>query len=668
MNPAQPTLETILAAARAGEGVDWEFKSARGGVPGSLWETYSAMANTDGGVIVLGASERDLEIRLDGLPATQAERYRRDLWATLNNRGKVSLNLLRDGDIEILPYCNATLLVLRIRQATRSERPVYLNAQPVGNTWRRNHDGDFHCTEAEVRRMFADAQETRPDHRILPGFTLADLDSASLSQYRQRFRAAKGEHPWLGLEDRELLEKIQSWRRDRVSGEEGPTLAGVLMFGRTEAIRDPSAAPEFFPDYREKLDPALRWTNRLYPDGSWEANLFQFYQRVSPELAAGLPTPFHLEAGMRRDDTPAHEALREAFVNALIHADHTAPGGIVIERHSDRFILSNPGVLLVSMEQFRRGGVSECRNPALQQMFLMIGGGERAGSGVDKIRSGWLSRHWRPPLLRTQSRPDRVELVLPMVSLIPDATIAALQVRFGKEFVTALPAEALQALATIEIEGTTTNSRLQELLDRHPSDITRLLQDLCNKRLIDSDNRRRWATYRFSESPRSPELFDALKTPKDSSHKTGDSSHKTGDSSHKTGDSSHKTGDSSHKTGDSSHKTGDSSHKTGDSSHKRGHSAGVTRIEMSESAKKVAMSQRSTPDRIESAIFELCRGRFLTVQDLAALLNRYPPSLRQRHITPMVAAGKLRLRFPRQGNRPDQAYTSAENPPESGTS
>jgi hypothetical protein len=53
---------------------------------------------------------------------------------------------------------------------------------------------------------------------------------------------------------------------------------------------------------------------------------------------------------------------------------------------------------------------------------------------------------------------------------------------------------------------------------------------------------------------------------------------------------------------------------------------------------------------------------------LAALLNRYPPSLRQRHITPMVAAGKLRLRFPRQGNRPDQAYTSAENPPESGTS
>ena len=635
--PATPiSLDAILAAVQVGEGVDWEFKLAKGGVPGSLWETYSAMANTNGGIIVFGASEHDdRRIQLDGLSPELAERYRRDLWASLNNRGKVSLNLLHNEDLRLVSLGDAVLLVLSVRRAERTERPVYLNAQPIGNTWRRDHEGDFRCTEVEVRRMFADAQETRPDHRLLEGFTLRDLDPASLSQYRQRFRAAKGDHPWLGLEDQELLEKLQGWRRDRAKAQDGLTLAGLLMFGRTEAIRDPSAAPEFFPDYREKLDPALRWTNRLYPDGTWEANLFQFYQRVSPQLAAGLPTPFQLEAGMRKDDTPAHEALREAFVNALIHADHTAPGGIVIERHPDRFILSNPGTLLVSQEQFRRGGISECRNPALQQMFLMIGGGERAGSGVDKIRSGWRSRHWRPPLLRTQSRPDRIELLLPMVSLIPDGTINALEVRFGKTMIAGLPADALQALATIEIEGSTTNSRLQELLDRHPSAITRLLQNLCNNGILSSDNRRRWATYQFPEHAPQPSLFDRPEEPRDSSHKTGDSSRKDEDSSRKDGDSSHKDEDSSHKET-------------------------IPRNEMPKTALVVANSERASPHHVQAAILDLCQERYLTVNQLAGLLNRNPAGLRNRHITPLVAAGRLKLRFPRQGNRPDQAYTAVD--------
>jgi ATP-dependent DNA helicase RecG len=153
------TIEDILAAAEAGEGVDWEFKSARGGVPGSLWETYSAMANTEGGVIVLGVREEDPGFRLDGLTPDQADRHRRDIWAALNNRGKVSVNLLRNEDLSVVAVEDAQLLVLRVRRAAREERPVYLNSQPIGNSWRRDHEGDFRCSDPEVRRMFADAQE-----------------------------------------------------------------------------------------------------------------------------------------------------------------------------------------------------------------------------------------------------------------------------------------------------------------------------------------------------------------------------------------------------------------------------------------------------------------------------------------------------------------------------
>lgn len=92
---------------------------------------------------------------------------------------------------------------------------------------------------------------------------------------------------------------------------------------------------------------------------------------------------------------------------------------MVIERFTDRIELSNPGTLLVSIEQHREGAVSECRNPGLQSMFQLIGAGDKAGSGIDKIRRGWVSQQWRSPTVSETTQPDRVKFVLPLVSLIP---------------------------------------------------------------------------------------------------------------------------------------------------------------------------------------------------------------------------------------------------------
>lgn len=58
----------------------------------------------------------------------------------------------------------------------------------------------------------------------------------------------------------------------------------------------------FFPDYRERLNlfPGERWSNRVYPDGTWEANLYQFFTRVLPMLQQALPVPFRCTLEMLR--------------------------------------------------------------------------------------------------------------------------------------------------------------------------------------------------------------------------------------------------------------------------------------------------------------------------------------------------------------------------------
>src|SRR5574344_1739713 len=91
-------IEDLLAKTECS---DLEYKSAKGGFPGSFWETYSAFANTDGGTIILGVAEKKNRFYLDGLSEDQIEKYLRDFWNNVNNKGKVSCNLMKTDIMEL---------------------------------------------------------------------------------------------------------------------------------------------------------------------------------------------------------------------------------------------------------------------------------------------------------------------------------------------------------------------------------------------------------------------------------------------------------------------------------------------------------------------------------------------------------------------------------------
>ena len=410
-------MKSILEIIGLSENAEIEYKSAKGGLPGSLWETFSAFANTNGGVIVLGVKEEGGKFLPDYLAEEQLRAYKKNFWDLAHNRGKLSATLVTENDVRIENWLDVPVLTIKVLRAPYDIRPVYLTHNPFGNTYIRNHEGDYCCSDEEVKRMFADAQIAQHsfDSDILPNFSMDDIDAETLRVYRQRFLLRMESHPWNEVDDLTFLSKIGAYRIDRETDKEGFTRAGILMFGKFASITDPVCTPWYFPDYQEWLedDDTQRWTDRIYPNGTWEPNLYQFFHRVYTKLAQYQPVKFSLKGIERVDDTSAHIAMREALVNTLVHCNYAIQGNILIKRTTDGIIMRNPGRMLISIDDFYAGSHSTCRNPYIQKMFMLLGYGERAGSGADIIVKGWLKYNRERPVIAESVEKEETTLTMP---------------------------------------------------------------------------------------------------------------------------------------------------------------------------------------------------------------------------------------------------------------
>lgn len=117
-----------------------EVKRAKGGLPASLWETYSSFANCYGGVIILGVKERpDGSWYTTGLDARDRDKLLKQLWDAINNRKKVNMNLLKEDDVETYVENGDLIIVIYVPMAKREEKPIYINDDLFGGTYRRNH-------------------------------------------------------------------------------------------------------------------------------------------------------------------------------------------------------------------------------------------------------------------------------------------------------------------------------------------------------------------------------------------------------------------------------------------------------------------------------------------------------------------------------------------------
>ncbi len=119
----------ILELLKYGERITLECKDSRNEISKSVWETYSAFANTCGGVILLGIeehmSEMDIENRFTFTDIKNPQIRLKEFWDTINS-DKVNANILLDNNVGYCDVNGHTVLWIEVPQADYRHKPIYI--------------------------------------------------------------------------------------------------------------------------------------------------------------------------------------------------------------------------------------------------------------------------------------------------------------------------------------------------------------------------------------------------------------------------------------------------------------------------------------------------------------------------------------------------------------
>lgn len=392
-----------------------EVKKAQKGIPISIWETYSAFANTEGGVILLGVEEKeDHSLSVSGIE--DIHKMMADLWNIINNKQKVSLNILTERMVSSHVIEGKNILSIEVPKADRHHRPIYIGNDPMRGTYRRGFEGDYMCTKEEVAAMYRDSADISVDQKVLHTFDISAFDMDTVRRYRNRFAQFHPTHIWIDDDDEMFLRHIGAIALSDVDMKFHPTCAGLLMFGHEYDIVREYA--HYYLDYQERQSKDTRWTHRIVSSsGEWSGNLYDFFFRVYPRITADLSVPFVTKGMDRQDDTPLHLALREVLLNSLVHSDFYTRQGIVIVKGKEDITFANPGDIRIGLTAALAGGISDPRNETVMKMFSLVDIGERAGTGIPDFINTWTKYVKSTPVYNIKHNPDRTLLTIPYLTM-----------------------------------------------------------------------------------------------------------------------------------------------------------------------------------------------------------------------------------------------------------
>lgn len=232
------TAKEIKNLIKNGEGLHLETKACKDRLPKDIWETYSAFANTRGGVILLGVTEhkdRPLEERFEFSGVSDSYKVITDFFNLVNNKQKVNRSVLVDSDVRPVEVEGVEVIYIRVPEADYRQKPIYINNNLQSGTFKRIHEGDRHVSDEELAMLLRDSSDNA-DAQILNRYGMDFIDQDTLRRYRQAFNGHNPGHFYEKLPDLEFLTNLGGYALNPQQEIEGLTVAGLLMFGKSVPI------------------------------------------------------------------------------------------------------------------------------------------------------------------------------------------------------------------------------------------------------------------------------------------------------------------------------------------------------------------------------------------------------------------------------------------------
>lgn len=358
----------IRKLINGGETITVEFKESKTELNKDVFESVCGMLNRLGGHLLLGIKDNG---DIVGVEPSCVDKIKKNFVTSINNPDKISPTFYTnieqfeiDGKVVLYAFIPTTPDVHRLS----------------GRIFDRNEDGDFEITKNTnlVAQMYTRKTNAYTELKIFPYASIEDLDKETFSKVRKMaHNQVQREHPWETMSDLELLKSAGLYRRDIVTGEEGLTLAAILLLGTEQLIM--SALPHYKTDAIVRKKNTDRYDDRVVI----QDNLIKSYNKLMDFVVKHLDDRFYIEGTQRID--VRNKIFREVCANMLIHREFSSafPAKFIIEKDVVRTENANKtnGYGVIDALNFS----PYPKNPMIAKFFREIGLADELGSGIKNV-------------------------------------------------------------------------------------------------------------------------------------------------------------------------------------------------------------------------------------------------------------------------------------------